>query len=389
MLASCMCCAERRHPINSIGSPTADYVCCHRGRIASIFSISSFVTDMIESIARIPNQLLHPRRLEFLSIVMPAFREVEGIEQTIANVQRVLDAEHIDYEIVVVDDGSDDGTYSVLRQLCKRRPKIHAVRLSRHFGKEAAIVAGLRVARGQAVITMDSDLQHPPQMIPAFAAAWSNGFNVVNGVRRDRGDGGWIQRIGSRAFNLVMAKLSKLDLRGATDFKLLDREAVDTIITSLDERLRLYRGLTRWIGYEQMDIEFDVAPRVAGRSSWSSKSLTALAINGIIAHSSAPLRLITLIGLLTMMVGIGIGVDTVWSWLRHDAASGVPTIVFTNLLVSASIMISLGIIGEYVAKIYEEIKGRPHYIVADSCKSETQSPSQPSDTELVPVSFRK
>lgn len=310
---------------------------------------------------------------ELVSVVMPAFRESEGIARTVAAVHEVLKSQQLPHEIIVIDDGSDDQTFSVLKRLLRDYPMLRAIRLSRRFGKEGALLAGLRLARGRAVITMDADLQHPPELIPRMIECWREGYSVVNGVKRLRGHEGSIKRLQARLFNAVISRLGGIDLDNSTDFKLLDRLALDTILTSFPEKMRFYRGLTRWIGFEQIDLPFDVPPRTAGQSAWTGRSLAALAINSIISHSSAPLRVITYIGALTMMIGAYIAADAAWSWFTDRTVAGFPTQIITTLMVNAAIMISVGILGEYVAKIYDEIKSRPNYIIAQSLGAERRA----------------
>lgn len=321
-----------------------------------------------------------------ISVVMPAYRESAGIATAVESVDRILRQEASAYEIIVIDDGSDDGTFAELRRIAPQYPVLRAVGLSRRFGKEGALLAGLRLARGRAVITMDSDLQHPPELIPEMLRAWRAGNSVINAVKRGRGSESRFQCWRSGVFNLLISRLGGIDLRGATDFKLLDRNALDTILDSFSEKLRFYRGLTRWIGFQQMDLPFDVAPRRAGTSAWNHSSLAGLAVNSIVSFSSAPLRLITYLGALMMIGGVAILCDTLWSWLNGHSTAGFPTIIFTDLISSASIMISLGIIGEYVAKIYEEVKGRPNYVIAQMCEGErSRQPSLGESTDKTRV----
>jgi glycosyltransferase involved in cell wall biosynthesis len=319
-----------------------------------------------------------PPGRELVSVVMPAYREAAGIARAVGAVHEALHALGMPHELIVIDDGSDDQTFGVLKQLLRDFPMLRAIRLSRRFGKEGALLAGLRLARGRAIITMDSDLQHPPELIPRMIECWREGYSVVNGVKRHRGDEGAIRRLRARAFNAVISRLGGIELQNATDFKLLDRLALDTILTSFPEKIRFYRGLTRWIGFEQIDVPFDVTPRIAGQSAWTGSSLAALAVNSIVAHSSAPLRVITYIGTLTMLIGAWIGADAAWSWFTGHTVAGFPTQIITTLMVNAAIMISVGILGEYIAKIYDEIKARPNYIVAQSLGGERSSDAWPA-----------
>jgi glycosyltransferase involved in cell wall biosynthesis len=328
-----------------------------------------------------------------ISVVIPAYREALGIVASIDAVERVLVAENLAYEIIVVDDGSPDGTFARIQEIAVRNAHVRGIRLSRNFGKEAALLAGLRAARGDAVITIDADLQHPPAMIPQMVRAWRNNIAVVNAVKLSRGTEGFLSRWRAEFFNRLLTRIGGVDLRNSSDFKLLDRKVVDVLVQLLPEKRRFYRGLAQWIGFEQLNIQFDVEDRKTGQSSWSTRSLLGLALTAILSFTSAPLRVVTLLGLVAMLLGVVIGGDALWSWLNHRAVSGFATIIMTLLLLGSLIMISLGIIGEYIAKIYDEIKCRPSYLVDEACGVEdalrvAALPSETSVRELATASTR-
>jgi glycosyltransferase involved in cell wall biosynthesis len=307
------------------------------------------------------NSKLHGKRI---SVVVPAYREALGIATTVAAIDLELRQLVDDYEIVIVDDGSPDATFEQVTQLAQHNRSVRGLRLSRNFGKEAALLAGLRAATGDAVITMDGDLQHPPSLIPEMVAAWCGGAQVVNGVKRDRRRENAFVRWRAHFFNSLFSALSGINVLNASDFKLLDRQAVDIIVDSFPEKIRFYRGLTEWIGFKQTNLSFDVDPRCAGESSFSLGSLISLSLTAILAFTSAPLRLVTVLGGLAMVLGAGVAADAIWSWTRGESVSGFVTLIVTMLFLGSTIMVSLGIIGEYVAKIYNEIKGRPGYLIA-------------------------
>ena len=298
-----------------------------------------------------------------VSAVVPAFNEAQGIQAAIRRFLQVLDGLPYRAEVVVIDDGSEDDTFGRAAALADEGLPVRVLRLSRNFGKEAAILAGLRHARGNLVVTIDADLQHPPELIPGMLAAWERGAKVVHAVKRDRGDEPWTSTIRARIVNAVIARLSGVDVRNSSDFKLLDRAAVDVLTEGLPERRRFYRGLAHWIGFESVTLEFDVAPRALGQSAWRLGSLVALALTALVSFTSAPLRIVSVLGLLTFLLGIGVGADALWSWGHGRAVSGFATLIISLLLIGSFIMISLGVIGEYIAKIYDEIKQRPTYIV--------------------------
>lgn len=305
-----------------------------------------------------------PRKL--LSIVVPALNEASGIQKALRTIASVLEKLNYAYEIIVIDDGSRDHTFDRAASLADAGLPIRTFGFSRNFGKEAAILAGLRVARGDGVITIDADLQHPPSLIPAMVSAWEGGAKIVNGVKRDRRDRHWWITLRANLINSLLKRIGGIDVRNASDFKLLDRAVVEVMARELPERRRFYRGLTYWLGFPQVLLEFDVAPRDTGRSTWSLHALISLAWTAMVSFTAAPLQIVSVLGLFTLLLGLFIGTDTLWSWLHGRAVSGFATTIIVLLLIGSSIMISLGIIGEYIAKIYEEIKRRPAYIISRS-----------------------
>jgi glycosyltransferase involved in cell wall biosynthesis len=304
-----------------------------------------------------------PAKRSLVSIVVPAFNEAESIQPALQTLSSVFDCLPYEFEIVVIDDGSGDDTFGRAAAMADAGLPVRAIRLSRNFGKEGALLAGLLQAHGDAAITIDADLQHPPSLIPEMLKAWQSGAKVVHAVKRDRGDKSWISTIRARVINGLLTRLSGVDVRNSSDYKLLDRAALDILTRTLPERCRFYRGLTGWIGFEQATIAFDIAPRQHGQSRWRLQSLLALALTALVSFTSIPLRIVSVMGLLTFLLGLGVGGDAIWSWATGRAVSGFVTIIITLLFIGSSIMISLGVIGEYIAKIYDEIKGRPAYVI--------------------------
>jgi glycosyltransferase involved in cell wall biosynthesis len=298
-----------------------------------------------------------------ISIVIPAYNEGEVIERTIEEVDATLRTCDVGWEIIVVDDGSTDGTIDRLRNVVGRNPKVRALRLSRNFGKEAAILAGLEASLGEAVVTLDADLQHPPALIPEMIQQWSEGAMVVNGVKRDYGPDGRVSKTGRAIFNASLTYLGGLKLKDASDFKLLDRVVVEAIVHGMPERTRFYRGLTDWVGYPQATVHFDVAERAGGKTKWSVYSLVKLAISAIVSFTVMPLRIVTYLGIATLIFGAVVGADALISWNRGQAVSGFATIIITLCVIGSFIMLSLGIIGEYIGRIFQESKFRPPYLV--------------------------
>jgi len=311
------------------------------------------------------NPARDPYMQKLLSLVIPAHNEANGIQHALAVIKEVLSACEMDWEIIVVDDGSQDGTFDQLKGLAQNDKRLKGIRFSRNFGKEAAILAGLRAAKGDAVVTIDADLQHPPDLIPLMLDKWRHGAKVVNAVKRSRENDGIFARTRAKIFNIVLSKLGGIDLNNSSDFKLLDRIVVDTIVKELPERMRFYRGLSDWVGYVHASLPFDVEERAAGEGKWTSWRLIELATTAIVSFTSAPLRIVTILGFITLIFGFLVAFEALIGWARGIAVSGFMTLIITLLIIGSFIMISLGVLGEYIAKIYEEIKQRPPYLVEE------------------------
>ena len=314
-----------------------------------------------------------------ISVVLPAFREEASIEAALDRLEGVLEPLG-DWEVVVVDDGSPDGTWELLQDLSLSRPRLRAARLSRNFGKEAAIAAGIERARGRVVVLMDADLQHPPELIPEMLRLWDqDGVDVVNAVKRDRRGEGRLKTALTRGYYGLFSRLAGFDLSQASDFKLLDRRVADAYL-ALPERQKFFRGLVGWMGFRQASVVFDVAPRHAGRTTWSSVKLMGLAADSIVAFSTLPMHLMTVMGLAFGAVSTVLAGQALWMWAAGEAVPGFTTVILLLILIGAVLMTGLGIIGAYVAKIYEEVKRRPRYLVQQEL--EAGAVSRPvSDTD--------
>lgn len=298
-----------------------------------------------------------------LSIVMPVFDEAAGLRATLLALREVCDALGRPYELVCVDDGSRDGSGALLDELARDDPRLVVVHLSRNFGKEAALHAGLERARGDAAVFLDADLQHPPELIPTMVELWSEqGFDVVEGRKRRRGDESWLYRAGTGAFYLLLGGATHRDMLGSSDFVLLSREAMDAL-RSLPERNRFFRGLVHWIGFRTTEVAFDVAPRAGGRSGWSRLRLARYALDSILSFTTFPLVLIAMVGLATTVAGSSLGFIAFYQWATGVAVSGFTTVIGMILIFSGIILVSLGTMSLYLARLFEEVKGRPLYIV--------------------------
>lgn len=313
-----------------------------------------------------------------LSVVIPAYNESQGIKDSITQIAGVLDSCASAWEIIVVDDGSRDQTYQQLCELAQVEPRIKAAALSRNFGKEAAMLAGLEYANGQAVIILDADLQHPPSLIPEMLDKWRAGTQIVHAVKRSRKEDSLGKKAAAYCINQLISNYGGINIKNSSDFKLLDREIVDIIVHRLPERDRFFRGLTSWIGFSEEYIYFDVASRLGDESKWSFWSLLELAITALTSFTCAPLRIITFLGIATLLLGVMVASDAIWSLINNQTVSGYTTIIICLLLIGSFTMISLGLIGEYIAKIYDEVKSRPHYLVKASIGLGDNKPDRPS-----------
>lgn len=301
--------------------------------------------------------------MQRISIVIPAKNEAAGIGRTIEVVRQHLQGLDVEPEIIVVDDGSTDGTFAAVGEAAQRFAGVCCVSLSRNFGKEAAMLAGLTAATGDAVVTMDADLQHPPTLLPEMIRRWRAGAQVVHAVKEQRPGEPLLTRLRAGAFNLMLEKLGGIEAEGCSDYKLLDAAVVQVLTARLPERHRFYRGLATWVGYRQESVGFSVGSRDSGASKFTLKMLLNLAATAIISFSTIPLRIVAIFGVLTLLLGVGVGAEALWSWFHGEAVSGFATLILTLLIIGSFIMISLGVIGEYIGRIYEEIKARPPYLV--------------------------
>ncbi len=299
-----------------------------------------------------------------ISIVMPVYNEGRHIASSVAKVENILKNANIKYEFVLVDDGSKDDSWAILSEMAEKDPQIRSIRLSRNFGKEAALCAGLDQTNGDAVVVLDSDLQHPPELIPEFVRIWRDeDVDVVEGVKSDRGKENKMYRGLAKLFYGILLRLTGIDLRNASDFKLLDRNVV-TAMQEMPEKITFFRGMSAWVGFTRRRVPFEVKDRVEGSSKWTLNRLVNLAVTSITSYASAPLKLIIYLGFLIFIIAIVLGIQTLVRYFMGAAMEGFTTVILLLLFIGAAIMICLGIIGLYLERIYHEIKGRPRYIIA-------------------------
>lgn len=299
-----------------------------------------------------------------LSIVIPVFREGLHLAETLKETIQTLDSLDMGYEVILVDDGSPDNTWKVISEQSQQFAAVKGIRLSRNFGKEAALAAGLQHASGDAVVVMDGDLQHPPALIPAMVGLWKEGAEVVEAVKQHRGSESHHSKARAKLFYAIFTRLAGYDLRGASDFKLMDRRVLDAW-RSMGERNLFFRGMNAWLGFRRVQIPFDVAARAGGESSWSLLQLVRLAMTAVTSFSSAPLQLITLSGAAFTVFAVLLAIQTLYLKIAGKAVDGFTTVILLLLVIGGAVMLGLGIIGTYIARIYDEVKARPRYIVAE------------------------
>lgn len=298
-----------------------------------------------------------------LSIVLPAYNEEQNIANTVKVLSEILEQNEIDYELVFISDGSRDGTYAEIVKAAAENPRVKGAEFSRNFGKEAGIFAGLELASGDAVIVMDCDLQHPPQMIPQMWKLWQNGVEVVEGVKSDRGKESLGYKLSAGLFYRIMSRLIKIDMSASSDFKLLDRKVVDVLL-GLPERNTFFRALSFWAGFRTESLPYEVQERQFGKSKWSFWSLMKYAISNVTSFSTLPLQLVTVMGMISILFSVVLAIQTLVRFLMGNSLGGFTTVILLILIIGGFLMLSLGIIGHYIARIYEEVKGRPKYIIS-------------------------
>lgn len=311
---------------------------------------------------------METHRPTLISAVLPSYDECEGLPIVLTSVAQVLAGTGFRFEIIVVDDGSADATRAVMLELCAHNPNLRYIRLSRNFGKEAALSAGLKAAAGDAVILMDADGQHPPSLIPALLEKWREGSEVVAGVQQARAES-WPKRLFKRAYYHLMEAGSHVHiLPDAGDFRLLDRKAVDAI-NALPERNRLMKGLYAWVGFRTAYVPFQAEPRVAGQTKFTWGHLFRLAFTGLTSFTVVPLRLVSLAGLFISATSLLYGCYLLFEHFgQGDHLPGWATLSVGMMFLSGVQLLALGVIGEYLGRTFEEAKQRPVYIIAEDTK---------------------
>lgn len=306
--------------------------------------------------------------MSLLSVIIPSYNEEANIERTAETIGRVLSEAQIEYELLFVSDGSKDKTYELVCNLVQNDARIKGLQFSRNFGKEATIFAGMEYIKGDCCAVIDCDLQHPPETLVEMYHLWEEGYDVIEGIKSNRGKEGIIHKMFVGIFYGIMSSLMKMDMNATSDFKLMDKKVVDVLL-SLPEKNTFFRALTFWTGFKSTTVTFDVQERVAGKSKWSFKSLVKYAISNTTSFTTAPLQFVTFMGVLMIIFSVVLGVQTLVRYFIGTAVEGFTTVILLLLVIGGCIMISLGIIGHYLSRIYEEVKGRPKYIVRDKTEN--------------------
>ena len=304
-----------------------------------------------------------------LSVILPSYNEEKMIPVATARMAEVLGGAGIEYELLFVDDGSKDKTWSEIQRCAETDPHVVGVHFSRNFGKESAMFAGLETAKGDCAVVIDCDLQHPPEKIIEMYRLWEEGYEVVEGIKDDRGEESGFHKFAANSFYSLISKATGMDMASSSDFKLLDRKVIDTL-NALPERAVFFRALSFWVGSKKAEVRYRVQERTEGESKWSTKSLIKYAITNIASFSSAPLHIVTVMGVVTLAIAVVFGVISLVQKIAGTAQPGFTTVILLLLIIGSFLMISLGVIGYYLARIYDEVKGRPRYIISRICGRE-------------------
>ena len=301
-----------------------------------------------------------------LSVVIPAFNEQEMVPAAAGQIDGILSRAGIPHELIFIDDGSRDATWAEIRAESEHRDTVRGVHFSRNFRKEAAIFAGLQAADGDCVAVIDCDLQHPPEKLVEMYRLWGQGVEVGEGVKTDRGEESLAHRVAAKTFYRLISEATHIDMTRASDFKLLDRKAVNVLL-SMREKRAFFRALSSWIGFRTAEVPYEVRERAAGESKWSTWLLIKYALSNITAFTSLPLHLITGCGAASFLAALIVGIVSIVRLAMGRVVTGLTGAVILLLFLSGLIMVGLGIIGYYLGNIYMEIQDRPRFIVSETC----------------------
>ena len=309
-----------------------------------------------------------------ITLIVPCYNEESNVEEFYNAAKKIFElsvlSKNIDFNILFINDGSKDKTIENINKLHSNDSRVKCISFSRNFGKEAALFAGIRysisnIINSDAAIILDADLQHPVSIIPEMISKWLEGYQVIEGVKKDRGKESFIHKIFTNVFYSLISKAVGMDMKNSSDYKLLDKTILIKL-AELKERNTFFRALSFWCGFKKTTVFYEVKDRNAGESKWSTKSLIKYAINNVVCFSYAPLHFVTGIGVIFLLIALIVTIDSLISFFNGTAADGIPTLVILSLIGFGSVMISLGIIGVYIAQIYDEVKGRPQYIIGET-----------------------
>ncbi len=298
-----------------------------------------------------------------LSVIIPAYNEEKTVMDAARTIGGVLSDAKIPYEMIFVDEGSKDGTFAKILAAKETVPGVRGISFSRNFGKESAIAAGLDHAVGECCAVIDCDLQHPPEKLVEMYRLWEDGYEIVEGVKSVRGKESAAHGFAAKCFYALISRATGADMSNASDFKLLDRKAVDAL-RNMPEKNAFFRALSSWVGFRTTTVPFEVRERKAGESKWSTSSLIRYAVTNITSFTTVPMQLVTLMGGVMFVLALVLGIIALVQKFAGTAMSGFTTVIILQCFSGSVIMMSLGIIGYYIARIYEEIKGRPRYIIS-------------------------
>ncbi|QZZ22099.1 glycosyltransferase family 2 protein [Leptothermofonsia sichuanensis E412] len=318
-----------------------------------------------------------------VSIVVPLYNEAPNIDHLLKRLESVCDALELSYEIVCINDGSRDETLSCLIEHHRRNSSIKVINLSRNFGKEVALTAGLDYTTGQTVVPIDADLQDPPELIADMLEKWRQGYDVVYAVRRSRQGESWLKKFTADTFYRIISRMSRVSIpRNTGDFRLMDRKVVDAL-KQLPERSRFMKGLFAWVGFKQTAIYYDRAPRYKGQTKWNYWKLWNFAIDGITSFSLVPLKVWSYVGLSLSILALIYASFLILRTLIYGVdLPGYASLMVTVLFLGGIQLITLGVIGEYLGRVYEEVKGRPLYLVRDVYGFDSPLPSTSDESQL-------
>lgn len=303
-----------------------------------------------------------------ISVIIPAHNEAENIKNTTITIKEILTKEEIEFELIYIDDGSKDTTYTLIEEQYKEDNRIRGIKFSRNFGKEAAIMAGLRAAKGDCAAVIDCDLQHPPECLINMYRLWEEGYQIIEGVKASRGKESLAHKMSAGIFYKAISKAIGLNMETSSDFKLIDRKVVD-IIAVMPEKDTFFRALTYWVGFKTATVSYEVVERQFGETKWSTWKLIKYAVNNITSFTSMPLQIITGMGMFLIFLSFILGIHTLYRFISGSAAEGFTTVILLLLFIGGCLMMSLGIIGIYISKIYNEVKQRPQYLIQEETKS--------------------